>query len=158
MKTLLIKLAEQIADNIEYLNLAGHYCADTFSLVQLNKYPFFNVLPNPVNSIEVIESSNINIASFERYIYNVIIQFATRNLAIKVALLGDDKKNIKGLFTVYEDIYEAIKKDTTIDGCVNGLLPGSSINFDVAQENVDKYFIAVGEINLKFYKDIGLKK
>jgi len=72
-------------------------------------------------------------------------------------LVGDDIKKVKGLLDVYEDIMQAIKIDKTIGNTVNGLLPGSSINFDVAQDINDKYYVAVGEINLKFYKDMGLR-
>lgn len=157
MKLLLGKLTEQIKNNVAYLNESGYYCRDTFELVQLNKYPFFNVIPTPTNTIEVSSTAGISNKDMERHIYNVTIQFATRSLVINTALMGDDVKNIKGLFDVYEDIMASIRIDETIGKTVDGLLPGTSINFDVAQDVEDKYFIAVGEISIKFYKDVGLR-
>jgi len=156
MKLLLGKLTEQIKNNVAYLNESGYYCRDTFELVQLNKYPFFNVIPTPTATIEVSSPARISNKDIERHIYSVTIQFATRSLVINTALMGDDVKKIKGLFDVWADIWNAIKVDRTISGTVSGLLPASSINFDVAQDTIDKYYIAVGEVNLKFYKDIAL--
>lgn len=157
MKILLGKLVEQIKNNVNYLNESGYYCRDTFELVQLNKYPFFNVIPAPTNTVEVSSPAGISNSNIERHIYNVTIQFATRSLVINTALIGDDVKKIKGLFDVWADIWKAIKIDRTVSGTVSGLLPASTINFDVAQDTIDKYYIAVGEINLKFYKDMGLR-
>lgn len=154
MKQLLGKLTEQIKNNVSYLQ-EGYYCKDTFELIQLNKYPFFNVIPSPTATIETTTPADMSITDIERIIYSVIIQFATRSLVIGTALVGDDVKKVKGLLDVYEDIMQAIKIDKTVGNTVNGLLPGSAINFDVAQDINDKYYIAVGEINLKFYKDAG---
>lgn len=156
MKILLGKLVEQIKNNVDYLNDSGYYCRDTFELVQLNRYPFFNVIPTPTNTIEVSNPAGISNKDIERHIYNITIQFATRSLIINTVLMGDDVKQIKGLFDVWSDIWKAIKIDRTISGTVSGLLPASSINFDVAQDTIDKYYIAVGEVNIKFYKDIAL--
>jgi len=156
VKQLLGKLTEQIKNNVSYLQ-EGYYCKDTFELIQLNKYPFFNIVPSPTMTIETTSPTDIPIADIERIIYSVIIQFATRSLIIGTALVGDDIKKVKGLLDVYEDIMQAIKIDKTIGNTVNGLLPGSAINFDVAQDINDKYYVAVGEINLKFYKDMGLR-
>lgn len=157
MKALLGKLTEQIKNNVAYLNESGYYCRDTFELVQLNRYPFFNVIPTPTMTIETTTPENISSKDIRRIIYSVIIQFATRSLVISTALMGDNVKNIKGLFDVYEDIMASIRIDETIGKTVDGLLPGTSINFDVAQDVEDKYFIAVGEISIKFYKDVGLR-
>jgi len=157
MKLLLGKLVEQIKNNVDYLNDSGYYCRDTFELVQLNRYPFFNVIPTPTNTIEVSSPTGISNKDIERHIYNVTIQFATRSLVINTALMGNDVKKIKGLFDVWADIWKAIKIDRTVSGTVSGLLPASTINFDVAQDVNDKYYIAVGEITLKFYKDVGAK-
>ena len=156
MKQLLGKLTEQIKNNVSYLQ-EGYYCKDTFELIQLNKYPFFNVVPSPTMTIETTSPTGMAIVDIERIVYTVIIQFATRSIVIGTALIGDDVKKVKGLLDVYEDIMQAIKIDKTIGNTVSGLLPGSSINFDVAQDVNDKYYIAVGEITLKFYKDVGAK-
>mgnify|MGYP000875856337 CR=1 FL=1 len=157
MKLLLGKLTEQIKNNVAYLNESGYYCRDTFELVQLNKYPFFNIVPSPTMTIETTSPADMSITDIERIVYTVIIQFAARSIVIGTALIGDDIKKVKGLLDVYEDIMQAIKVDKTISNTVSGLLPGSSINFDVAQDVNDKYYIAVGEITLKFYKDVGTK-
>jgi len=156
VKQLLGKLTEQIKNNVSYLQ-EGYYCKDTFELIQLNKYPFFNVVPSPTMTIETTSPTGMAIVDIERIVYTVIIQFATRSIVIGTALIGDDVKKVKGLLDVYEDIMQAIKIDKTIGNTVSGLLPGSSINFDVAQDVNDKYYIAVGEITLKFYKDVGAK-
>ena len=156
MKQLLGKLTEQIKNNVSYLQ-EGYYCKDTFELIQLNKYPFFNVVPSPTMTIETTSPTGMAIVDIERIVYTVIIQFAARSIVIGTALIGDDIKKVKGLLDVYEDIMQAIKIDKTIGNTVSGLLPGSSINFDVAQDVNDKYYIAVGEITLKFYKDVGAK-
>ena len=156
MKQLLGKLTEQIKNNVSYLQ-EGYYCKDTFELIQLNKYPFLNIVPSPTMTIETTSPTGMAIVDIERIVYTVIIQFATRSIVIGTALIGDDVKKVKGLLDVYEDIMQAIKIDKTIGNTVSGLLPGSSINFDVAQDVNDKYYIAVGEITLKFYKDVGAK-
>jgi len=156
VKQLLGKLTEQIKNNVSYLQ-EGYYCKDTFELIQLNKYPFFNVVPSPTMTIETTSPTGMAIVDIERIVYTVIIQFAARSIVIGTALIGDDIKKVKGLLDVYEDIMQAIKIDKTIGNTVSGLLPGSSINFDVAQDVNDKYYIAVGEITLKFYKDVGAK-
>jgi len=156
VKQLLGKLTEQIKNNVSYLQ-EGYYCKDTFELIQLNKYPFLNIVPSPTMTIETTSPTGMAIVDIERIVYTVIIQFATRSIVIGTALIGDDVKKVKGLLDVYEDIMQAIKIDKTIGNTVSGLLPGSSINFDVAQDVNDKYYIAVGEITLKFYKDVGAK-
>lgn len=156
MKQLLGKLTDQIKNNVSYLQ-EGYYCKDTFELIQLNKYPFCNIVPSPTMTIETTSPTGMAIVDIERIVYTVIIQFATRSIVIGTALIGDDVKKVKGLLDVYEDIMQAIKVDKTVGNTVSGLLPGSSINFDVAQDVNDKYYIAVGEITLKFYKDVGAK-
>ncbi len=156
MKSLLIKLTEQIKNNVSYLSDSGYYSRDVFELIQLQKYPFFNVVPAQINTIEITTPERMSIQGIERYIYSVTIQFAVRSLVINTALMGDEIKKIKGLLDLLQDIWTAIKVDRTIGGTVSGLLPGSTANFDIAQDTIDKFYVAVCEITLRFYKDIAL--
>jgi hypothetical protein len=157
MKRLLTVLLNQILNNVEYLKDGGYICRDTFELISLQKYPFINVYPNPVSTISNEQVANISKSDMERYIYSVIIQFAQRSLYINTAIMGDDIKKVKGVLDIYQDIWDAIKFDTTIGGAVNGIVPGSVINFDVIQDTIDKYYLAAGELSIQFYVDKGLK-
>lgn len=156
MKALLTTLINQITNNVKYLSDGGYICRDTFELISLNKYPFVNVYPNSVNTITNDYVANISKTEMERFIYSVIIQFAQRSLNVNTAIMGDDVKKVKGILDIYQDIWEAIKIDKTIGGKVNGILPGSTINFDVVQDTVDKYYLVAGELTIQFYKDVAL--
>jgi hypothetical protein len=149
MKTILLSLSNQLNNypTLEYAKKSNYIAEDPYELMGRNLYPFFNLMPGD-ERIEPLEEMSEN--EFERHIFPVSIQFATRSLKINIALLGDD--NHIGLLDFSRDIQEAIKFDKTLNYTVDGILPGSSIPKDTLKDN--NLFIARGEITIEFYRDI----
>lgn len=141
------------AAGLDYAHNSGYENQDVIELVQLNKYPFFNVVSD---GKRVGPTSGLDIKDFERHTINIIIQLATRASKLNVALSGDDSR--VGMYQFCDDVLDAIKADKTLSGAVNGYLPGSSIEIAVIDTGAgqDRVFVAGAEIRLQFYKDIGL--
>lgn len=146
------KLREILESSLTYANASGYEDANIEELVQLNKYPFFNIT---CEGWETTQPNNMSIRAVERNVINILIQCATRALTLQVAKQGDSGRI--GIYEMLEDIWTAIRTNPNLDKTVDGYLPGSSVIIDVveAEGNNERYFIGAAEMRIKLYKDIG---
>ena len=142
----------QAGTDLTYASDSGYEDADVEELVQLNKFPFFNIT---CEGWETAPAPNMNIKHLERTIYDMLIQFATRAMKKTLAKQGDSGR--PGIYDFADDIWDTIRADPTLGRVINGYLPGSSVLVDVVevQGNNERYFIGAGEMKIKLYKDIG---
>jgi hypothetical protein len=164
MKNVIIALWNQFkaAPVLAYANDSGYHSRDVEKLVQLNKFPFYNIIPFPGSDSKRIEevpgiNSKMSFKDVERHICTISIQYAVRAMEPNVAIMGDDLKAIVGILDFQDDMWDVIKSDPTLGGAVRGFLPGTSIGFDMIQDTEDRIFIAGGEMTIQFYKDVFLK-
>jgi len=157
MKNTIIALWNQFkaAPSLDYANDSGFHSRDVLKLIQLNKFPFYNILPFPGSDSKKIEEiDGLSFQNSERHICSIQIQYAVRAMFPKVAIMGDELKAVIGILDFQDDLWDVINSDKTLGGVVNGILPGTAIGFDMIQDTDDKIFIAGGEITIQFYKDV----
>ncbi len=135
-----------------YCHDSGFEEADVEQLIQVNKFPFFNIL---AESWTVMPTDNMNIKDVERREIDILIQFATRALKPLIAKQGDTGHI--GLYQFADDLWDAIVSDPTIGGIVDGYTPGSSIQMATTSIEIEseRFFIGAAEMRVKFHKDIG---
>jgi hypothetical protein len=132
---------------ITYAQDSGYADADVMDLVQINKFPFYNVI---CEGYTVGNAGNIKMRHLERWTYSILIQCAVQAMTLNVARVGDDTR--VGIYEFTEDIRAALKSDTTLDGEVYGMEIDSSIDIDVSSTGRDT-FIGAAEIRIKYYED-----
>lgn len=154
VKEVISALRSQLADEIVYAKDSGYEDRNVESLIILNKFPFFNITSS---GWEIGPTDNVNIAHLERVITTIVIQFATRSSDMTVAKQGNSGK--VGIYDFADDIWGAIRSDPTLGGVVRGYLPGSSCQNTIveAEGDAERFFIGAGEMQIKFYKDVGRK-
>ena len=142
----------EAASGLSYATDSGYEDADVEALVQRNKFPFFNIT---CEGWETGPVPNINLKHLERNTISLLIQFATRSLRKTIAKQGDGGQ--VGIYEFAEDVWEALREDSTLSANVGGTLPGSSVLIDVVevQDGAEKYFIGAAEMRIRFYKDVG---
>lgn len=155
MKTLIENLRELLANDsaLSYASDSGFVSRDVDKLVKRNKFPFFNVVPG---STRIMRPDGIDLKSLERKVFQVTIQFATCNLEMNVAILGDD--NNTGLLDFADDIWTVLKSDKTVSSAVDGM-----VIYDLEKENeieIEPFvfpnndrMVAAAEITLEYYRD-----
>lgn len=154
IKDTISALRTQLQDyaGLSYASDSGYEDADVEQLVVSNKFPFFNIT---CEGMETGPTDNMRLSHFERNTVSLLIQFATRSAKKVIAKQGDSGH--VGIYDFAEDIWDAIRSDTTLGAVVNGYLPGSSVAIEVVEvEGPDnKFFLGAAEMRIKFYKDTG---
>jgi len=156
MKSVITALLNQLKNHptLSYAFQSAYIAEDPYELMEKDRFPFFNVVPGD-ERIEVGVDNTSNL-EFERHIYPVTVQYATRSMNLNIAIMGDDAKNKIGILDFSNDIWSVIRFDITLNGVVEGLVPSTtSISKDFLQGE-DKMFTAIAEIKIEFYKDFGL--
>lgn len=151
LKTLITSLKTQLENyaGLSYASKTAYVAKNPIALMEKNRYPFFNVLPEGTVTEKV---DNISFTEMERNIHTVVIQLATMSLKEDVCVMGDN--NTTGMLDFIDDIWSGIKSDRTIGGSVNGILPGSTVNIDILElGDEDRVFVAQAELRIEFYKD-----
>lgn len=152
MESVLAALRNQLTTAISYCKDSGYIARDPYKLMQMDKYPWFNLTPEGI-LFEEIEDMPREYA--ERRIYIINVQFAERSMNRSVATLGDT--NIIGLFPFLDDIMDAIRADLTLNSTVDGKEIASSFVSDIVElQDERNIFIAGGELIVRFYKDVVL--
>jgi hypothetical protein len=157
MKTVILALYNQlqVSPDLTYANPSGYHSESVLRLIQLNKFPFYNVIPFPGSDSYRIETvPNMSFKDIERHIYRIQIQYAVRAMAVNEAIMGDITKGVTGVLDFQKDMWDVITADITLGGTVRDILPGYSTGFDMVQDEEDKLFIAGGEMTIEFYKDV----
>lgn len=136
---------------LSFAKECAYIAEDPYELLEKNRFPFYNVFPGDER---VVETDGIPFSQFERHIYPVTIQFATRSLRINVAIMGDVTTGAVGILKFSDYIWNAITFDRTLGGLVDGLMPKTDVPKDFLKDN--DQFIARSEIVMEFFKDVAL--
>lgn len=141
-------------EDLSYAKDSGYAGNDASALVQLNKFPFFNIIP--INYL-VTRVPNMSFDELRRNTYEVQIQFATFGIKADEAITGTDFKT--GIMDFSKDLLDGIFDDETLDGLVAGFPEEDqeiNIDFLTIDDSEGQRYIAGGEMNVKFYKDIAV--
>ena len=152
MKNLINALKDQLTGyaGLNYASESGYVASDVTHLVELNRFPFFNLVPG---NKRIEKTDNLSFKEMERHIYPVIIEFGTRSMDMDIAIIGDDTR--KGILDFWDDIWAGIKSDRSVGDEVKGILPGIEITVNILKmEGDDSHFIAGAETTVEFYDDI----
>lgn len=138
--------------DLYYAKDSGYVSDDPFRLIQLDRFPFYNIMPEG----ELIEKvDGISFKEMERHIFTLEIQFAVRSIRKNNAIMGNKEENIKGILEMKDDLWSCIISDRTVNKTVNGVLPGSGADIEVFQMD-DDIFIAGGTLLISYYSDLAL--
>jgi len=151
-KELINELKSQLENYapLSYASDSGFISENVLDLVKKSKFPFFNIVPGDPRIEKVPEMS---FEDAERRIMPISIQLGTSSMKLKVATMGSATKN--GMLDFYEDIWDGIKSDRTVNGSVSGILPGATISIDLLTlEGERKGFIAAAEMEIEFFLDV----
>ena len=153
MTELMTELRDILIDQISYCSDSGFVNRNAWSLVEGDKFPFFNIIKNG-GKIEKL--SNMNFNDIERRIYKIEIQFATSALNEITVFTGDD--NRIGIEEFAEDILTALKTDFTVNSVVQGLNPDNEvIEWEYSPEIIylKNSYVARATITLEYFNDVG---
>jgi hypothetical protein len=153
MKRVITALQNQLKNfpGLSYASLNANVAEDTWDLVEKNKFPFFNILPDNKKILRGIDGVSRN--ELERHVFPITIQFACASMRLNVAMMGDEANEVKGILEFSDDIWDAINFDLTIGGTVDGILPGDSEIPTDYVKGEDSKFLAQAEIKIEFYRD-----
>lgn len=155
MKTLLLALKAQLeadATLATYASDSGYIAKDSYTLVQYDKFPFFNLFPLGIRYERVTE---VSFKEMNRKILPVRIDLACKNMNLDVSMLGD--ANNTGLLDFIDNIWSAIIADRTVGNSVNGVMPEFNVVTDTLQlEDDDRSFVSASEMIVEFYRDVAL--
>jgi len=159
MSTLSIKdVTEALRDQLKaysglvYAKDSGYAGNDATVLVQLNKFPFFNIVP--INQL-ISKVPNMSFSELRRNTFEVQIQFATFGVKADTAITGTAAK--KGIMDFSKDLLDGIFSDETLGSVVAGFTEEDqeiNIDFLTIDDAEGERYIAGGEMTVKFYKDI----
>jgi len=154
MKDVINALSGQLLSysGLDYAYDSGHTAENVIELIQLNRFPFWNLVPDGVRYEKV---DNVPFTQMERKIYPIVIQFATRSMEMNRAVMGHTATGKKGILDFSDDLWEAIKSDRTLGGVVRGVLPEFTINIEIldATGDQDKFFVAAAETTIEFFSE-----
>jgi len=154
----MINLINELNDQFQnypdlyYTHRSGYVADDPFRLIQLDRFPFYNIMPDR-EGIEKVDG--VSFKEMERHVYVLEIQFAVRSMKKNNAIMGDPEENLIGILGMKNDLWSCLISDRTVNKSVNGLLPGNDIDIDVFQID-DDIFIAGGTMSVSYYRDIAL--
>ena len=121
MKATINALVTQLTNyaDLSFSKDSGYASRDIAELIQLDRYPFFNVTYGSED--EVYEKvSDLSQDEIERHLLPIAIQYGVRAILKEVSVLGDD--NNTGILDFSDFIWEAVKSDRTLGGVVSGLI------------------------------------
>lgn len=137
-----------------YAKDSGYAGNDATVLVQLNKFPFFNIVP--VNQL-ITRMPNMSFDELRRNTFEVQIQFAVFAIKADDAITGTASN--KGIMDFSKDLLDGIFSDETLGNIVTGFPEEDqeiNIDFLTIDDPEGQRYIAGGEMNVKFYKDIAV--
>lgn len=154
MREALTALQTIITNEISYLGESRVYIkADPWDLMDQQKMPFVNLV-NIGTKIQLVE--NVSFLDAERNIIAIQIQYAVSTLnGIEEIYNGTTSR--PGIDQLTDDLWTAIKSDTTLDGMVNGLVPGEEGIEWQAEPGVLKVktgYQAGYTMQVQYYKDV----
>lgn len=154
MREAILALQNQLQNfsDLSYASQTNYIGEDPFDLVEKDKFPFYNIVPGDERQETVSDMSD---DEMERWIYPIIIQFASSSMNLNVAIMGDEDKSIVGVLQLSKNLWEGVRSDKTLGGVVQGIVPGFTVHKDYIKNKIG-YFIGQGEMTIEFYKDIGL--
>jgi len=150
--TVITAVKSKLASSILYAKDSGYEDADVYELVQLNKYPFFNVTAD--DGLSIGDAEKIREPYGERWEFKILIHLGVQAMKMEIAKRGDNTR--PGIYRFAEDVWAALKSDPTLGGVVWGMVPGAEITIDVAGINrkKDSFFLGAAEIRISFFKDV----
>ena len=137
---------------LSYAHASGYANADVGELIELDRFPFFNVICAPGNE-EYKKTDEFIFTQIERHILPITIQYAVRFMAANYAVLGDGTN--PGIAEFTKNIWTIIKKDRTLGRVVSGIVPGTPIIISPVKvvTNESAVFIEGREMTIQFYRD-----
>lgn len=137
--------------DLSYASSTSFVGENPFDLVEKNKFPFYNLMPGNERNTPV---EGMGDDEMERWVYPVVIQFATASMNINAAIMGDS--HTVGILQFSKNLWEGVRFDKTLGDVVQGIVPGFSVNKDYIKHSRLGSFIGQGEMTIEFFEDIGL--
>lgn len=165
IKPVLNALVTQLAARMTYANHSGYFIDDPVEMIRKNKFPSFSVFCNGVRHERVAELPRTNPGnSMVRNVYTIEIKLFQGSINKNVAFMGDDSKNIKGVYDMISDCWDAITYDATLRNgvttkdtpkVVEGILPEFDVITDYEpMDEPDQFLIAGAVMAVEFFQDI----
>ena len=138
--------------DLSYASDSGYVGEDVQSLVQYDKFPFFNI--DPIGLV-IEKVPNMDFDDLRRNVFEFSIIFAQMSVKKNIAINGDGTK--VGIMDFAQDLINGVLSDPELGKVVYGIPEDDkeiAVEFFLGENDNGDRFEAGGEFKIKFYIDL----